>query len=500
MVLAETLVNVADVSLPHQSTPGSSEGVFDFRRFRRGKNPIQDRMVQSGWCNSTAQMLHDMLDNIGLYIASRLRPLFRGTEEISHSVHIAPVFRRLDRRKHLRYQAHGRVSRVRARLRGRSQEIVTSQPYVAISHVWAQGLGNAQANSLPCCQLLRLKNLINDLPQLDNIIITRSPEQFCVWIDTLCVPIEPHLKDVRQMAITRMASAFHDADHVLVLDTDLISASCNSSRLENTVRLLACPWMRRLWTYQEAVVSKTGSHCPKLQLQFSDGPIRFHWLLNPARSLLNTEIAAGVQRDNLPLVGNTSDKFLTLTRALKYRSTSKIEDEAICLAAILGHDVTEITRAKEPQQKMKIFYSFLDCVPAEIIFCDMQRMNIDGYRWAPVSFLQQPIDLYTGLEASRDIHGLYVSFSAFRFLRVSPPPKSGDHFRLIKELGGQGKSTILSPLIGTFGLPIDLARLFVRSSRTTTQIPHNPEAIFWLKRSQLVVDGSALQGVELFGR
>jgi len=37
-----------------------------------------------------------------------------------------------------------------------------------------------------------------------------------------------------------MVSTFRDADQDLVLDTDLMSASRHSSRLERTVRLLAC--------------------------------------------------------------------------------------------------------------------------------------------------------------------------------------------------------------------------------------------------------------------
>ncbi len=34
---------------------------------------------------------------------------------------------------------------------------------VAISHVWADGLGNNQANKLPICQLERLQGLVNSL-------------------------------------------------------------------------------------------------------------------------------------------------------------------------------------------------------------------------------------------------------------------------------------------------------------------------------------------------
>lgn len=53
--------------------------------------------------------------------------------------------------------------------------------YVAMSHVWADGLGNLQENALPHCQLLRLSNLIRALPEESSDIIL-------FWMDTICVP------------------------------------------------------------------------------------------------------------------------------------------------------------------------------------------------------------------------------------------------------------------------------------------------------------------------
>ena len=45
-------------------------------------------------------------------------------------------------------------------------EITTSQPdssYLALSHVWADGLGNIKVNALPRCQLLQLRRLTQSL-------------------------------------------------------------------------------------------------------------------------------------------------------------------------------------------------------------------------------------------------------------------------------------------------------------------------------------------------
>ena len=40
--------------------------------------------------------------------------------------------------------------------------------YVAISHVWADGLGNKAENTLPTCQILRVAHLVHDLGGKDN--------------------------------------------------------------------------------------------------------------------------------------------------------------------------------------------------------------------------------------------------------------------------------------------------------------------------------------------
>ena len=72
--------------------------------------------------------------------------------------------------------------------------------YVAISHVWIDGLGNPNANSLPVCQLACLRHLLEevlgnfnrDLSHIDNI--HRNPEKSprpLFWLYTLLRPAGP---------------------------------------------------------------------------------------------------------------------------------------------------------------------------------------------------------------------------------------------------------------------------------------------------------------------
>lgn len=69
-------------------------------------------------------------------------------------------------------------------------EIVSSKDcsrYVAISHVWAEGLGNAENNSLPRCQLRSLAKMIEALKvHCDE----HDDEEILLWCDTMCCPAE----------------------------------------------------------------------------------------------------------------------------------------------------------------------------------------------------------------------------------------------------------------------------------------------------------------------
>lgn len=61
--------------------------------------------------------------------------------------------------------------------------------YVAISHVWVDGLGHEHGNSIPMCQLEQIKAYIKSLIRSSNALgrlIYGAPYLF--WMDTLCIP------------------------------------------------------------------------------------------------------------------------------------------------------------------------------------------------------------------------------------------------------------------------------------------------------------------------
>ncbi|OTA79651.1 hypothetical protein M434DRAFT_38242 [Hypoxylon sp. CO27-5] len=162
--------------------------------------------------------------------------------------------------------------------------------YIAVSHVWADGLGNPWSNSLPQCQIERLARQISALPKGNKIgNLFYEPYSFghfsgdwvpatsensqqksrCFWIDTLCVPVSEQLKGLRIQAINKMAAIYVGASHVLVLDYELQQLRLGTQPLhDHKAYIVSCNWNSRSWTYQEG---KLGRSC---YFQCADGALK----------------------------------------------------------------------------------------------------------------------------------------------------------------------------------------------------------------------------------
>ncbi|KAG4291533.1 HET domain-containing protein [Fusarium proliferatum] len=120
-------------------------------------------------------------------------------------------------------------------------------PYVAISHVWSEGMGNPRENALPRCQLSNLQySASQSCPDFDNVHF---------WIDTLCIPVGH--EEERKREIKKMASIYSGAEKVVVLDKSLMQTMSNTQRDELLMRIWRSPWASRLWTLQEGRLSKS---------------------------------------------------------------------------------------------------------------------------------------------------------------------------------------------------------------------------------------------------
>ena len=128
----------------------------------------------------------------------------------------------------------------------------TGQPFVAISHVWAQGMGNPSKNALLMCQVELLFDLVRQVAGEDAVL----------WVDSLSVPIDPETK---RIAIAKLGNVYEEAYKVLVIDKDLMKVG--SDRKEQILQLPCSEWQRRLWTLQEGRLARD------LHIQFKDSAV-----------------------------------------------------------------------------------------------------------------------------------------------------------------------------------------------------------------------------------
>jgi hypothetical protein len=137
-------------------------------------------------------------------------------------------------------------------------------PYVAISHPWADGLGNYSSNSLHRCQIAALHQLVGSISETHDAPGARK--EYYIWIDTLCCPVKPPAK--RRLAILQMHEVYKRAEHVLVLDRELQSIkSADIHSLEQGLRMLTSGWMLRLWTLQEGALAVSFLHTTRTLLK-----------------------------------------------------------------------------------------------------------------------------------------------------------------------------------------------------------------------------------------
>ncbi|KAF2654713.1 hypothetical protein K491DRAFT_693524 [Lophiostoma macrostomum CBS 122681] len=272
-----------------------------------------------------------------------------------------------------------------ARYVGGRLEVVEAQDAVrnvAISHVWADGLGNTDGkNSLPKCQITRLQKLCNELYGVN---ASDSPVAF--YIDTLCVPRD---LSYRQLAIQKMRDVYMAAKKVLVLDRGIESISNKISDLTKiSAGIVYSGWMKRLWTYQEGALN-TASLCFQLAdsrvtlREFSDRRFSF------SQNTHDMTLVAGLTlwlRIRDPEEMPPALAVISLCDALRWRTTSRLEDEAVCIAILLGKDPEKVLKAPK-NERMIVLYDMLGTIPKPFLTLSGDRLSQKGYRWAPRSLL-----------------------------------------------------------------------------------------------------------------
>ncbi|KAI6103522.1 hypothetical protein F5141DRAFT_211574 [Pisolithus sp. B1] len=276
-------------------------------------------------------------------------------------------------------------------------------PYVAISHVWADGLGSTTEKGLPMCQINALV-----------LVTQRFISNGAFWIDSLCVP---EVRDLRKRAIGLMSKTYRDAQVVLVLDSGIRSCSVSAPREEKLLRVLSSGWMQRLWTLQEALLAK------KLVFLFHDGTVTIDDLL-PTRSdfdvidVLLISLAAEVFRlTKYKRYSFSMDDGFTIadvTTCLRHRTTSKAEDETLAISGLLNVNTAELVNLA-PQQRIRSLLLAVGRIPRESIFLTGEKLSDFGFSWAPSTLMGH--FTFFGFEANANVTptGLHADYAAIYF-------------------------------------------------------------------------------------
>ncbi|KAL8832629.1 MAG: hypothetical protein Q9191_000145 [Dirinaria sp. TL-2023a] len=378
---------------------------------------LMESLREDGWCPSERSLILQMFADTSAFFASRLERLRTRANHTDCTTNKCFAFNiNVDEYKTQHTKeckgctdvgiSHdalaemlrlGKTPRVRVDMKGGDAGIelmlADSGPYVAISHVWSDGLGNATANALPSCQLLRLGKMVMDL----GIEFDQGLPQ--LWIDSLLVPAKKGVE--KRWALNRLSQYYTEATKVLVLDADLLQASKYSSQEEQMTRLFFCTWMRRLWTLEEGILSRD-----RLAFQFRDGAINMDQLsfkstvsdrldnignnLYSALGIFLPDLASQHQQGPKE-TQKESNTLIDLLPVLQYRSTTKAADETICISHILRLDVSTLTCIEEADLRMKELFRLLGeqktLFPRRLLFTNEPKLQFDGTQWAPASFM-----------------------------------------------------------------------------------------------------------------
>ncbi|KUJ23592.1 uncharacterized protein LY89DRAFT_680318 [Mollisia scopiformis] len=272
-----------------------------------------------------------------------------------------------------------------------------SQPYVAISHVWSDGLGNAEANALPKCRLYHLQKLVDAIADADSGTTPNKKERYLIWLDTLCCPAKPGIG--KDTSIEKMRVVYEKAKYVLVLDAGLMAYDSESQDSSEIVfRIFTSSWMRRLWTLQEAALASC------LFFQFADKAVNLVDVLRRTWSkaassmqyvtfqpdlIRETKGIAAFFHSPTPL--EFADSLDNLDHSLQYRGVSVPSDEPLCIATLMSLKLEDIVELETQELRMAKVWDIIMTknggIPSQIIFFEEEKLSQPGWRWAPKTLL-----------------------------------------------------------------------------------------------------------------
>jgi hypothetical protein len=314
-----------------------------------------------------------------------------------------------------------------------------SNYYIALSHVWSEGMGNPQANALTLCQLgyaqymsmlayQVVEEKLERDPSLTGTVITVQHEpktrKVKLWIDTMCCPATSERG--KNLCLAMMREIYSNAYAVLVKSTAFEDLSLGDLMKEKErgivdlgAKIYLSPWMRRMWTLQEGVLAgalKGRGAGDRLCFALADGLLTLESLVNLFKKAPKHEslfafdfigkfghLSPAIWRldqDHDSSHSHSPDFYFLeiLSTSLKYRSVSVTSDEAICLATLLGLRISTthgavslIGDVNTPDQGMCEFWRLVEAqkngLPCNLVFSSVPRLRVPGFGWAPRTFI-----------------------------------------------------------------------------------------------------------------
>ena len=328
--------------------------------------------------------------------------------------------------------------------------------YAIFSHVWADGFGSCdKKNRLNVCVLNMFTNLFKQINR-DGITDARSAKPELFWIDTLSIPVEDEYISERIQAIRQMHNIYTHAQYTIVLDKSLMRIEKGSGYSGPAMKIAMSRWMTRMWTLQEAVLSR------QIYFAFSNQVYSVDQLENlytreaaalhtcvPSLAQIYYHGILGEKRDRVhnKMLSNERWKpkalfIATVWKAAQWRSTEHPHHETLSLATLLNVDTTPFAKPSafkegtaeylnDCDRRMHQFLFLLsDIVPCPIppgmIFLPGPRLAAKGYGWAPKTWLSSreidppdPLAFKNGASKSNENttfdtrEGLEVEFPGF---------------------------------------------------------------------------------------
>ncbi|KAF2152684.1 hypothetical protein K461DRAFT_151199 [Myriangium duriaei CBS 260.36] len=276
--------------------------------------------------------------------------------------------------------------------------------YTAISHVWADGLGNPHRNAVPQCQLRSIRESLRKVREhriYDNGETIDTGLAF--WFDTLCIPVGKSNEHLKFKSINRMDSIYAEAREILVLDRGLMAAT--SANIEPCLaHIITSTWMTRSWTYQEGLLAR------ECFFQFAD---QMHMLrakeddfgiwrsesgaeVFREHNLLRTGLKNFVRKDfffaNKKSEAGPHVRFALAWNALCGRSTSRESDKILILATVMGLERAHLHRESRADERLKRVILSMGYIPLCLLFNKASRLKPlchHANRWVPADISRE---------------------------------------------------------------------------------------------------------------